>query len=581
MFSAIRKLTGRNDMPLASPSMQTMAASLQKKFSRGVHYNMKIVIRGDRNVGKTCLFKRLQGQAFVEEYIPTDEIQVASIQWSYKATDDVVKVEVWDVVDKAKKKKKVDGLKLENTSIEYEEPALDAEFLDVYKGTNGVTFLFDITKTWTFDYIKREIEKVPNHIPILVLGNMRDMGHHRVVSMDDVQYFIESLDSFLDALTNRRRAAAEAVAPTANVSVSMNTTPLPLGGSSKSSLPLRNPNTQVPSATNHGASKVVSKSDSSPSTDHRTSVIEKSSKACTVESQVAAPTIAETSSDNSTTSPAKDKKNNSSIPIPPIGGDLSVDDFVPDEGRLDQSFLNDILSSPAHKVAPLPTPAEEYSSDEENDQNPMVADIQDDLDPSDLNLASGYVASVFDDEEDTKNNGIEKNISSKVKESNHSLALDEFVRDKFTLKINQGTPSESSEESVKGVLSPDPDRNDNFDNLDDLDDWLNSKDDPPLNGAPFISSVVESPEEAIDACSAFGLEDNIDQEPSNKLSSDFLFVSSVELPHQNQIDPLGIYSENSQIKAFTSSTTTSRSQSPSESLKKLKKKEKRKDKVII
>ncbi|XP_068225668.1 rab-like protein 6 isoform X2 [Palaemon carinicauda] len=195
MFSALHKLTGRADGPLtptSPPGMQAMAASLQKRFARGVQYNMKIVIRGDRNVGKTCLFKRLQGQPFYEEYVPTEEIQVASIQWNYKATDDV-NVELWDIVDKGKKKKKIEDLKLDNT-LEFEEPALDAEFLDVYKGTNGVIMMLDMTRYWTFEYVRREVQNVPTHIPILILSNHRDMEHHRVVSEDDVRFFIESLE---------------------------------------------------------------------------------------------------------------------------------------------------------------------------------------------------------------------------------------------------------------------------------------------------------------------------------------------------------------------------------------------------
>ncbi|KAL8612132.1 hypothetical protein ACOMHN_021945 [Nucella lapillus] len=176
--------------------MQTMGASLQRKFARGVQYNMKIVIRGDNNVGKSCLFYRLQGQQFKEEYIPTEEIQVGSIQWNYRATDDVVKVEVWDVVDKGKKRRRLEGLKLGNEEqAEMEEPCLDAEFLDVYKGTHGVIFVFDITKQWTFGYVEREVEKVPNHIPVLVLGNHRDMGHHRTVTADKANSLAETIQA--------------------------------------------------------------------------------------------------------------------------------------------------------------------------------------------------------------------------------------------------------------------------------------------------------------------------------------------------------------------------------------------------
>lgn len=55
-------------------------------------------------------------------------------------------MEVWDVVDKGKKRVLLDGLKLGENDTN--PPALDAEFLDVYKGTNGVILVMDITKIW-------------------------------------------------------------------------------------------------------------------------------------------------------------------------------------------------------------------------------------------------------------------------------------------------------------------------------------------------------------------------------------------------------------------------------------------------
>uniref|UniRef100_A0A8D1KAS9 RAB, member RAS oncogene family like 6 n=1 Tax=Sus scrofa TaxID=9823 RepID=A0A8D1KAS9_PIG len=48
--------------------------------------------------------------------------------------------------------------------------------------------------TRTFNYILRELPKVPTHVPVCVLGNYRDMGEHRVILPDDVRDFIDNLD---------------------------------------------------------------------------------------------------------------------------------------------------------------------------------------------------------------------------------------------------------------------------------------------------------------------------------------------------------------------------------------------------
>uniref|UniRef100_A0A4W6FNL7 RAB, member RAS oncogene family-like 6b n=1 Tax=Lates calcarifer TaxID=8187 RepID=A0A4W6FNL7_LATCA len=89
MFSALKKLVGSEPGQLREKNipagLQSMNQSLQRRFAKGVQYNMKIVIRGDRNTGKSTLWHRLQGKKFVEEYIPTQEIQATSIHWNYKS----------------------------------------------------------------------------------------------------------------------------------------------------------------------------------------------------------------------------------------------------------------------------------------------------------------------------------------------------------------------------------------------------------------------------------------------------------------------------------------------------------------
>jgi hypothetical protein len=106
----------------------------------------------------------------------------------------------WDLqVDHGQKKKVVsDKLKIagpkDAAPAEDDLPTLDASFVDVYKGAHGVIFVYDMTKAWSFEYIQRELPKVPKSMPVLIIGNFRDRGDHRTVTSDEVTYWMRSLD---------------------------------------------------------------------------------------------------------------------------------------------------------------------------------------------------------------------------------------------------------------------------------------------------------------------------------------------------------------------------------------------------
>jgi len=162
-------------------------------------------VRGDAGVGKTCLFKRLQGENFVADHVETAEINVANIAWSYKGrtfacacfrfahlgrgslslarslslSSDGRRDQGRDLgrcrqgqaqAEPAQYCAQLSSPISHSFVMKTEDmPLLDAANVDVYKSTHAVVFVYDIRKKWTFDYIVRELPNVPAHISVLVL----------------------------------------------------------------------------------------------------------------------------------------------------------------------------------------------------------------------------------------------------------------------------------------------------------------------------------------------------------------------------------------------------------------------------
>ncbi|CAM9711109.1 unnamed protein product [Chrysoparadoxa australica] len=167
-------------------------SAIRRKLRAGVLYNMRIVIRGVRGTGKTALWQRLQGLPFVPQYTETAEVQTSTINWSFRATEEAVKVEVWDVVDKGLSNadqyhleggrgidNQLASLPSAQTSTggrRHQAGVLDASLLDVYKGTHAAIFMLNPSDDSTVAYVKKALPEVPPGISIAVLVNFKDLA---------------------------------------------------------------------------------------------------------------------------------------------------------------------------------------------------------------------------------------------------------------------------------------------------------------------------------------------------------------------------------------------------------------------
>ncbi|KAG0091387.1 Rab-like protein 6 [Podila epicladia] len=193
--------------------VSTKVKPIHASFNKGIPLNMKIIIRGDIRTGKTSVFERLQGRPFRHdhEYRTTEQIQVANIPWQYSHTKDIIKVEVWDVVDKGVQSGELRtstsnaALKIDNNTpaspkskatqstdtAPHAAFALDASTIDVYRNTDGIILVYDISKPWTFEYIAKTLADVPTNIPVLILSNFTDDSNRPAVSTDRLEDLME------------------------------------------------------------------------------------------------------------------------------------------------------------------------------------------------------------------------------------------------------------------------------------------------------------------------------------------------------------------------------------------------------
>ena len=136
------------------------------------------MVRGDSSTGKSTLLRRLRGGTFLPDYTPTPEIKTAHIPWQARSSpEDNVMLEVWDVVDRARKRDVSESLTLAHKGDaeagQHTFP-LDATMVDVYQNCHAAVFLIDPSKKWTYEYVQRELPLVPAHVPTCILINFRD-----------------------------------------------------------------------------------------------------------------------------------------------------------------------------------------------------------------------------------------------------------------------------------------------------------------------------------------------------------------------------------------------------------------------
>ena len=144
---------------------------------KDVEYRFKIVVVGDRGVGKTSLVLRFTDKAFIRKYLPTLGVNLS--RKNILLQDCIVQLIIWDIAGQQK---------------------FDELRRHFYTGTDASIFVYDITRPDTYKSIKEWFSGLMGCIPSekktfgYLIGNKNDLKDEGRITFDEGRNLADQLN---------------------------------------------------------------------------------------------------------------------------------------------------------------------------------------------------------------------------------------------------------------------------------------------------------------------------------------------------------------------------------------------------
>lgn len=148
---------GANGSYAAASSVQNTGVKISDHLTLAVH--------GSRKTGKTALITKMQAKKLYPDYSQTPVMTATDVMWKPLTRDgDMIKLTIWDVVDKA----------IRHLDVSQEKELPDATTVDTFSRADGIVILYNPKVSQSIKYAISIVKEAPPEIPMIILSNFAD-----------------------------------------------------------------------------------------------------------------------------------------------------------------------------------------------------------------------------------------------------------------------------------------------------------------------------------------------------------------------------------------------------------------------